>query len=147
MTSATQDVTPINVSLLPNGTLTYSVTLTNGAGTGTAATATATLDSGPLAAIRSRRTKPQSRPPTPPTAGFTFAGATVGRPTATPSLQQQRRDLGHRHGNVTSATQDVTPINVSALPNGTLTYSVTLTNGAGTGTAETTTATLTQTAP
>ena len=43
VTSATQNVTPINVSSLPDGTLTYSVTLSNGAGTGSAVTATATL--------------------------------------------------------------------------------------------------------
>src|SRR5208282_2079568 len=44
VTSATQDVTGVNVSTLPNGTLTFSVTLTGAAGiAGTAATATATL--------------------------------------------------------------------------------------------------------
>ena len=45
VTSATQDITGINVSSLSNGTLTFSVTLTDAAGnTGAAATATATLD-------------------------------------------------------------------------------------------------------
>ena len=43
--SSTQQVTGIDVSSLPDGTLTYSVTLTDAAGNvGSAATATATLD-------------------------------------------------------------------------------------------------------
>ena len=45
MTSATQDVTGIDVSSLPEGTLTFSVTLTDAAGNvGAAATGTAALD-------------------------------------------------------------------------------------------------------
>ena len=44
ITSATQQVTGINVSTLADGTLTYSVTLTDAAGNvGSAKTATATL--------------------------------------------------------------------------------------------------------
>src|SRR6202042_2282048 len=45
VSSATENVDGINVTSLSNGTLTYSVTLTNSAGNaGPAATATATLD-------------------------------------------------------------------------------------------------------
>ena len=50
-------------------------------------------------------------------------------------------------GTVTSATQDVTNVTVASLPNGTLTYSVILTNPVGAGTAVTATATLAETAP
>ena len=59
VTSATQDITGINVSSLPDGTLTYSVTLTDVAGnTGAAATATAS-STRPLPAVtRSRPTRP-----------------------------------------------------------------------------------------
>ena len=41
---ATQTISGINVSSLPDGTLTFSVTLTDGAGNSTTATTTATLD-------------------------------------------------------------------------------------------------------
>ena len=51
-------------------------------------------------------------------------------------------------GTISSADQQVTGINVSSLPDGTLTYSVTLTDAAGNvGGAATATATLDQTAP
>ena len=51
-------------------------------------------------------------------------------------------------GSVASPTQDVTGINVSALPDGTLDFSVTLTNADGnTGNAATTSTTLDKTAP
>ena len=46
MTAANQNVTGINVSTLPNGTITYSVTLTNPVGS-TAASNTATLEISP----------------------------------------------------------------------------------------------------
>ena len=44
VTAANQDVTGIDVSPLPDGTLTYQVTLTDATGQGSAATATAKLD-------------------------------------------------------------------------------------------------------
>ena len=109
VTSATQDITGINVSSLADGTLTFSVTLTDAAGNvGTAATATATLD----------KTAP--------------SGYTISADQATDQRQPghfdrlylcQRHDGHdlqlHRHqqrrhrsvtgsGSVTSATQDIT---------------------------------------
>ena len=149
VTSATQDITGINVSTLSDGTLTYSVTLTDAAGNkGTAATATATLD-------------------TVAPSGYTITAdqATVNTSQATRPAYLHRRHDGHdlqlhghqqrrRHGSVTgsgsvtSATQNITGINVSSLSNGTLTYSVTLTDAAGNvGTAATATATLNTVAP
>ena len=66
VTSATQNITGINVSSLSNGTLTYSVTLTNAAGnTGTAATATATLATGSLSGIRESLPMEQGSPGSP----------------------------------------------------------------------------------
>ncbi len=149
VTSATQQVTGINVSSLPNGTLTYSVTLTDAAGnTGTAATATATLDktapSGYTITVGDSLINAAEATAT----SFTFAGAEVG---ATYNYTVTSSGGGTPitgSGTVTSATQQVTGINVSSLPNGTLTYSVTLTDAAGnTGTAATATATLDKTAP
>ena len=68
VTSVTQDITGINVWSLSDGTLSYSVTLTNAQGfTGLPATATALLDKTARAAIRSRPITRSSTPPTPPT--------------------------------------------------------------------------------
>ena len=58
ITSATQQVTGINVSSLPDGILTYSVTLTDAASlVGDPATTTATLDQPPRPAMRLPPTK------------------------------------------------------------------------------------------
>ena len=78
VTSATQDVTPINVASLPNGTLTYSVTLSNSAGTGAAATTTATLDQTTPSGYTITADETTITPSNASSAGFTFAGATVG---------------------------------------------------------------------
>ena len=65
ISSATQQVTGINVSSLPDGTLTYSVTLTDAAGnSGAPATATATLDqTAPTRLYDHGRPKPDQRQP------------------------------------------------------------------------------------
>ena len=148
ITSATQQVTGINVSSLPDGTLTYSVTLTDTTGNvGAAATATATLD----------KTAPSGYTITAGDAlvnateatwtSFTFAGAEVGA-TFNYTVTGSGGTPVTGSGIVSSATQQVTAINVSSLPDGTLTYSVTLTDAAGNaGSATTATATLDQTAP
>ena len=149
VTSATQDVTAISVSSLPDGTLTFSVTLTDPAGnTGAAATATATLDQTAPSGYTISSDASTYNATTATAAGFTFANAEVGDTfayTITSSggtdgrHRQRRRDFGHsrRYG-----------INLSSLPDGTLTFSVTLTNAAGnTGGRTTATATLDQTAP
>jgi len=79
---------------------------------------------------------------------FTFAGAQVG---ATYSYTVRSSGGGTAvtgSGTVSSATQQVTGINVSSLSDGTLTYSVTLTDTGGhVGAAATGTATLDNTAP
>ena len=62
--------------------------------------------------------------------------------------QQRRNRLDHKIRIITSATQQVTGIDVSSLSDGILTYSVTLTDAAGNvGTAATVTATLDRTIP
>ena len=78
-------------------------------------------------------------------AGFTFAGATVG--TAYSYTVTSSGGSGSVTGSGTvPALQSVSGIDVSSLPDGTLTYSVTLTNSVGNTTTETTTAGL-KTAP
>jgi len=149
ITSATQQVTGINVSTLPDGTLTYSVTLRDAAGnTGAAATATATLDktapSGYTIAVGDSLVNATEAAST----SFTFAGAEVGATYNYTVTSSGGGTPVTGSGTIASATQQVTGINVSTLPDGTLTYSVTLRDAAGnTGTAATATATLDKTAP
>ena len=146
LTSATQDITGIDVSALPDGILTYSATLTNSIGNaGTAATATSELDTGvpsgyTITTDQSVITAGQTS-----STGFTFAGATTGTTysyTITSSGDHNVASVTGS-GSVTSPTQDVTGIDVTSLTNGTLTYSVTLTDAVGnTGVAATATANL-----
>ena len=147
VTSATQDVTGINVSTLPNGTLTFSVTLANTAGTGAAATATATLAQTAPAGYSITADQSSITNTNAASAGFTLTGASIGATYNYTVSSSAGGTAVTGSGTVTSATQDVTGINVSTLPNGTLTFSVTLTNGAGTGAAAPATATLAQSVP
>ena len=65
--------------------------------------------------------------------GFTFAGATTGTTYNYTVTSSGGGTAVSGSGSVTSATQNITGINVSSLPDGTLTYSVTLTLGGSTG--------------
>ena len=149
VTSATESVTGINVSSLPSGTLTYSVTLTDAAGnTGTAATATATLDETLPTGYTITADKAAVNATTGADTGFTFAGATAGSTYNYTVASSGGGTAISGSGSVTSATQDITGINVTTLPDGTLTYSVTLTDAAGnTGAAATATSLLETVAP
>ncbi len=148
VTTATQQVTGVNVSTLPDGTLTYSATLTNAAGnSGIAATATAKLDKTAPSGYTIAADQAQINAAAATATSFTFAGAEVGATynyTVTSSGGSGSAPVAGT-GTVTTATQQVTGIDVSGLPNGTLTYSVTLTDPAGNvGIAATATATLQQ---
>ncbi len=149
ISSATQQVTGINVSSLPDGTLTYSVTLRDTAGnTGGAATATATLDKTAPAgyAVTANDTLLNATEAT--AAGFAFTGAEVGTTYNYTVTSSGGGTPVTGSGTIASATQQVTGINVSSLPGEMLTYSVTLTDTAGNaGAAATATATLDKTAP
>ncbi len=149
VTSATENVTGINVSSLPSGTLTYSVTLTDAAGnTGAAATATATLDETLPTGYTITADKAAVNATTGADTGFTFAGATAGSTYNYTVASSGGGTAISGSGSVTSATQDITGINVTTLPDGTLTYSVTLTDAAGnTGAAATATSILDTVAP
>jgi len=136
ISSSTQQVSGINVAMLPNGTLTYSVILTDAAGNaGSPATATAALNQTIPAGYTMAADQSTLNATTATSAGFTFANAAVGATysyTITSSGDSAATSVTGS-GTVISATQDVTGINVSSLPDGALTFSVTLTNGAGTG--------------
>ena len=146
VTSTAEDITGIDVSALPDGILTYSVTLTDALGNaGAAATTTAQLDTGTpsgysITADQTTITNSQAT-----AAGFTFANATTGTTynySVTSSGDNNTASVTGS-GSVTSPTQDVTGIDVSALSNGTLSFSVTLTDALGnTGTAAPAAATL-----
>ena len=149
ITTATQQVTGINVSTLSDGTLTYSVTLTDTAGnTGNAVTATATLDQTVPTGYSITADHSSIGAAGATTSSFTFAGAEQGTTYHYTVTSSGGGTPVTGSGTVAVATQQVADIDVSALPDGTLTYSVTLTDAAGNvGTAATATATLDQTAP
>ena len=143
VSSATQDVTGIDLASLPSGTVTFSVKLSNGAGAGATVTATTILNQ---AAPAGYTITADNNPVTAATAsstGFTFTGAevvTTYQYTITSSGSVSTNAVTGS-GKVTAANQNVTGINVSALADGTLTFSVTLTDTAGnTGIAKTTNA-------
>jgi cyclophilin family peptidyl-prolyl cis-trans isomerase len=149
ITSATQQVTGINVSALPNGTLTYSVTLTpSGGSAGPAATATATLDKAAPTGYTVTVAESFVNASQAANVGFSFAGAEIGATYNYTVSSSGGSGNVTGTGTITSATQQISGINVSTLTDGTLTYSVTLTDPAGNaGTAATATATLDRVAP
>ncbi len=147
--TAQQDVSAINVAALPNGTLNYSVTLTGQGGTGSPATATASLSQTAPAGYTVTADQSSIDNSSAAAAGFTLGGAEVGATFNYTISSDAGGSAVTGSGKVTSAQQDVSDVNVAALPNGTLSYNVTLSNGAGAGAAATPAAspTLAQTVP
>jgi cyclophilin family peptidyl-prolyl cis-trans isomerase len=147
ITSATQAVTGINVSSLTNGALIYSVKLTNNAGySGTAVTASATLDKTAPTGYSISISDSLINSTEASSTSFTFAGAEVGATYAYTVTTSGGSGSVTGTGTITSATQQITGINVSSLADGTLTYSVILTDTAlNAGTAATATTTLNKT--
>jgi len=131
ITSANQQITNIDVSGLSDGTLTASVTLTDPVGnTGGAATDTVTKDVlGPIgysvafdqSALNAANT----------TASFTFTGAEVGADYAYSISSSAGGTPLTGSGTITSGSQQISGVNASSLPDGTLTLSVVLTDTAG----------------
>ena len=135
MTSATQDVTPINVTTLPDGTLTYSVTLTNAAGEAIVTmTATALLET----------VAPAGYTMTPDATSYNLvtgksAGFTVDIPAAYVGVGDTLNYLVGGlisgavggSGAVTNTTQDVTPIDITSFSPGQITFVVWLSDAAG----------------
>jgi cyclophilin family peptidyl-prolyl cis-trans isomerase len=149
ITSATQAITGINVSSLLDGTLTYSVTLTDKTGSvGTVVNATATLDKSVPTNYSIMANDPFLNATKAASTGFTFAGAEIGATYAYTITSSGGTATVTGTGTITSATQAITGINVSSLLDGTLVFSVTLTDPAGNvGTAKTAPASLDRVAP
>ena len=141
LTSASQSVTGINVANLPNGQLTYSVTLTNPVGNSTTETGTATLEAAAPSVTPDQGTISGGAIAS---NGFTLANAEIGATyTYTISDSSTPPDTQTGSGTVTSAAQDITGIDLSSLADGTITYSVMLTDTAGNSTSTPITATAT----
>ncbi|MBU6953421.1 tandem-95 repeat protein [Hahella sp. HN01] len=149
ITSASQQVSGLNLSGLNDGTLTLSVTLTDPAGNAaTAVTNTTTLDKTAPAGhsvsfddsvINASEASSQS---------FTFASAEVGAGYSYSITSAGGGTPVTGSGSVSSANQQISGVNLSGLSDGTLTLSVTLTDAAGNAaTAVTNTTSLDQTAP
>ncbi|WP_223633559.1 beta strand repeat-containing protein, partial [Rhodobacter sp. TJ_12] len=149
ISTATQQITGIDVSGLADGTLTLSVTLTDSASnTGSAATDTATKD---VAAPSGYTVSLDQDPVTSATetaVSFTFAGAETGTSYSYTISSSGGGTAVTGAGTISAATQQITGIDVSGLADGTLTLSVTLTDSASnTGSAATDTATKDVAAP
>ena len=131
-----QSVSNIDVSSLPVGTLTYSVTLTNSYGNPTTETTTADLASS-LNGFTVTPDLSELNSVAASSAGFTLAGVEIGSKFTytisgnggSPVVPGGATVSGS--GSVTSNTQDVTGIDLSTLGDGTITFSVTLTDVAG----------------
>jgi hypothetical protein len=130
--TATDQITGIDVSGLTDGTLTLSVTLTDGAGNaGSAATDTAekdaTLPSGHSVAFVQSAVNDGNTS----AIGFSFAAAEVGTSYSYTISSSGGGIPVTNSGTIATATDQITGIDVSGLTDGTLTLSVTLTDGAG----------------
>ena len=144
VTAAAQDVTGINVTSLLDGTLTYSVTLTDSAGNvGTTATAGSLLDRVAPSGYAIAANPAAINLAAASDAGFTLTGAELNATYSYTVTSSGGSGSVTGNGSVTAATRDSQRRNVSVLADGTLTFSLTLTDAAGnTGTTATATATL-----
>lgn len=148
VSSATQSVGPVNLSTLADGTLTLSVTLTDAAGNaGSATTDTVAKDSLPPSGYSVAFTTDPVNSANVTTAAFTLSSAEVGS-TYSYTVTDSGSGSMTGSGTVTSATFAVPAIDVTALAQGTLTVSVTLTDTSGNaGSAATDTVTKDTVAP
>ena len=147
--TATDQIDSIDVSGLPDGMLTLSVALTDGAGNaGSAVTDTASKDAAAPSGYSAAFDQDSVTAANETAISFTFASAEIGA-----SYQYTITSAGGggsvtASGTLVTATDQVADIDVSALPDGTLTLSVTITDtGGNTGTAATDTVNKDATAP
>ena len=137
--TATDKISGINVTALNDGTLTLSVTLTDLAGnTGTAATNSKTKDVVAPSGYTVSIDQPYINNSNEAALSFTFAAAEVGSTYNYTISSSGGGTNATGSGTIATATDKISGINVTALNDGTLTLSVTLTDLAGnTGTAAT----------
>ncbi|MCG8385733.1 MAG: gliding motility-associated C-terminal domain-containing protein, partial [Cytophagales bacterium] len=132
VTAEPQEVT-VDVSSLPDGILTVQVTLTDpGNNTGSAASDnSATLDQQVPSGYTVTIDQADINTINQTAASFTFAGAEVGASYNFTLTSTGGPGTVTGMGNITVGNQQVTGIDVSPLPDGTLTLSVTLSDPAG----------------
>ena len=137
--SAAQQISGIDVSSLNDGTLTLSVTLTDTNGNaGTAATDTVSKDAGAPSGYSAAFDQAGVNAANDAAVSFTFASAETGADYDYTITSDNGGGPVTGSGTIGSAAQQVAGIDVSALNDGTLTLSATLTDGSGnTGTAAT----------
>ncbi len=158
VTAATQSITGVDVSSLPDGTLSFNVSLTDQAGNVGLSTGPVTATLNTAAPGGYSLTPDQTLIAT--KAAATNTGFTIISPASeigdtfswTTSVTVGSPPIAFTgptgSGTITATTQDITGIDVSSLPDGTVTYSVRLINAIGNaGPAATNTSILDTTAP
>lgn len=142
ITTTTQSVAGLDLSALPDGTLTVSIVLTDSNGnSGAAMTATTQKDTVSPAGYAVAFTTSPVNAANQAAAAFQMTGAEVGAGFSYSITSSGGGTPVTGTGTVATATQNVTGLDLSALADGTLTVSLTLTDTAGNaGTAVTGTA-------
>lgn len=141
VTSSTQSVTGINLAGLADGTLTLSLTLTDpSSNIGTAVTDTTLKNTSAPAGYSVSFTTTPVNNANKAAVSFDILLAEIGA-TYSYTITDGSTTIGPVTGTVTSATQTISPVDVTSLADGTLTVSVTLTDtGGNSGIAVTNTA-------
>ena len=130
--TATDQITGIDLSGLEDGTVTLSVTLTDSFGsTGTAATDTASKDTTAPTAFTVSIDQGFINSSNQSSASFTFSGAELGTTYSYSFTSSGGGTLSSGTGTIATATDQITGIDLSGLSEGTITLSVTLTDGFG----------------
>jgi hypothetical protein len=137
----------IDVSSLSDGTLTYSVTLTDAAGNvGSAVTTTAVLDKAAPTRFLITVSPTTIDLNTATAISITFSGAEIGTTYDLLITTDGGSETVTKSGTIDSAAQVISGIDVSSMSEGTLTFSMKLTDAAGNvGIAVPVTATLSKT--
>ena len=130
VTAATMHLSGIDISSLASGSYTLHVILTNGASNARSEGATVILDKA-IPSFTITPTYAGINDQVEHNAGFTFAGAETNTTYNYTITSSGSSGSVSGSGSVSSATQTVSGIDVSTLKDGTLTYSVTLTDALG----------------
>ncbi|MBL6449373.1 gliding motility-associated C-terminal domain-containing protein [Fulvivirga sp. 29W222] len=132
ITTATDQITGINLSGLGDGTITLSITLTDAAGnTGSPATDTETKDTTVPSGYSVTIDQSPINSGNQNAVSFTFAGAETGTTYNYTFSSSGGGTNVTGSGTIVTATDQITGINLSGLGDGTITLSVTLTDGGG----------------